>query len=246
MIRTVIFDYGDTLVRHSVPFEILRPKAIYAIYSYFVSMGLESTFDRYNAINSSVFEAFAEIEARENRDIPDAVKYEDLVGRLFPSRSMAWRHRMARTAVRKFYEVGARYRKVARGAKPCLDELKSMGLKMAVLSNHSDQQALEHSLAQFRLESYFLRVFSSSELGVRKPDSRIFAKCLAALRTRADQTILVGDSLKNDAEGAAACGMKTILVEWEKSEHLQCSDAPDFKVDTLAAIPKIVRKLNSA
>ena len=246
MIRAAIFDYGDTLVCHRVPFETILPRAIRANYHFFTKAGLKLTFEEFGGLNESVFAEFAKTEAKEDRDIPDAVKYDKLVVRLFPEKSEAWRRRIADSANRRFHDFGAKYRRMGRGARASLEELKSMGLKMAVLSNHSDQQALERSLKQLKLDSYFLRIFSSSQLGVRKPDQRAFTKCLASLRVRADQTAFVGDSPRNDVAGAKASGMVTIFVDrGARPKVIDEVTPPDFTVTTLSEVPEIIRQLNA-
>lgn len=246
MIKAAIFDYGDTLVRHRIPFEDILPKAVRANYRFFSKAGLKTSFEEFSAVNRDVFAEFSEVEANQDRDIPDARKYDELVRRLFPTRPRAWRSKIAGSANKRFHDFGARYRQVAKGAKATLEELESMGLKMAVLSNHSDQQALVRSLKQFELNSYFARIYSSSQLGARKPNRRAFAKCLAALRVRADQTVFVGDSLRKDVAGAKACGMVTIFVDQgTKHENLDGIQSPDFTVTTLSKIPRIIRRLNT-
>ncbi|MDG6909568.1 MAG: HAD family hydrolase [Nitrososphaerota archaeon] len=247
MIRAAVFDYGDTLVHHRIPFAAILPGAVRAAYLVFAEAGFESTFEEFRSVNDSVFAGFAEAEAREDRDIPDTTKYNELARRLFPAKPVAWRRMIANSANREFHDFGAKYRLVGRGARSSLEELKSMGLKMAVLSNHSDQGALERGLKQFELDSYFFRVFSSSELGVRKPDPRAFAKCIASLRVRADKTVFVGDSLKNDIAGAKACGMTAVFVDHETNQDVPSgAPTPDFSVTTLSGIPGIIRRLNSA
>lgn len=245
MIRAAIFDYGDTLVCHSVPYEAILRRAIRANYRFFTKAGYESTFEEFRGVNETVFAEFAEVEAKENRDIPDTVKYNGFVAGLFPAKPRVWRERLAERANRGFHDFGARYRRAGTGAMSSLKKLKSMGLKMVVLSNHSDQGALERSLKQFKLDSYFLRVYSSSQLGVRKPDPRAFAKCLGSLRARANQTVFVGDSPRNDIAGARACGMMTILVNrGARREHPEVLP-PDFTVTRLTEIPRIIGRLNA-
>lgn len=246
MIRAAIFDYGNTLVCHRVPFDAILPKAVRANYRFFKKMGMRSTFEEFRGVNETVFSNFARAEAKENRDIPDLAKYTELVRRLFPSKPKTWRQRTAARANRGFHDFAAKYRQAGKGAKSTLEELKAMGLKMAVLSNHSDQGALERSLRQFRLDSYFVRIFSSSQIGVRKPDPMAFAKCLDSLALRGNQTVFVGDSPRNDAAGAKACGMVTILVDTETNrEGFDELAPPDFRVTTLSEIPGIVNQLNS-
>jgi HAD superfamily hydrolase (TIGR01662 family) len=255
LIRAAIFDYGETLVWPKDRDGITVPRAMRASYAAFAQAGLKMAFAEFAAIDMSVFKEYGQLEAKENRDIPDIIKYHELAGRLFPAKSEARRKRIARQANMAFWDVVARNYSAIEGARTSLSRLESMGLKMAVLSNHHSQQALVEHLKHLELDRYFQRIFSSARLGVRKPDPRAFEKCLSALRVGGDETVFVGDSIKNDMAGAKACGMRTILFEREPKRadpsvgkgkgrtQLKATFA-DFTVGRLEDVPQIIGRLN--
>lgn len=252
MIKAAIFDYGDTLVCPRASGERILSRALHASYSVLKHAGLQVPFEEFESVDESVFETFAEVEAQEDRDIPDIIKYQELVGTFFPTKSDAWRRRVANHANTAFWDAVARNHHVARGARRSLEELKSMGLKMAVLSNHHNHRALVGHLKQLDLDRYFSCIYSSDQLGVRKPNPKAFAKCLSTTRVGAAEAIFIGDSLKNDITGAGACGMKTTLVDSESEGRSEPGKGPvelaipDFKVSKLEEVPGIIRRLNTA
>lgn len=56
------------------------------------------------------------------------------------------------------------------------------------------------------------RVLVSGELGVRKPDARIFKRALATTGGEPEETLFVGDNEREDIAGAKAMGMRTCRV----------------------------------
>ncbi len=220
-----------------------------ASYRVLARAGLSVPFEEFVTINESIFRKFAQVEAAEDRDIPDIVKYREIVGTLFPARSEEWHRRVAGQADRAFWKVVIGNFVPDESAGRSLKELKSMGLRMAVLSNHHNHRALIQHLRHLGLNRYFLHIFSSDQLGVRKPDPRAFGRCLSALKVSSEEAIFIGDSLEKDIAGAKACGMKTILVEGESPRQNDPQGRPgassaDFTIRRLAEVPGIVRILN--
>lgn len=67
---------------------------------------------------------------------------------------------------------------------------------LAVVSNFYGN--LRTVLADFGILHYFSVVVDSGEVGVRKPDSAIFAMAIESLGYAPDEVLVVGDSYKND------------------------------------------------
>ena len=65
------------------------------------------------------------------------------------------------------------------------------------------------------LAPYFAVIVVSGEVGVGKPDPRIYAHTLAALGVDAADATMIGDSLRNDIAGAQQSGLRAIWVRRE-------------------------------
>jgi putative hydrolase of the HAD superfamily len=91
-----------------------------------------------------------------------------------------------------------------------LDALRERGLRLAVVSNWDHR--LPGLLADLDLARRFDAVVYSSEVGVEKPDPRIFAAALARLGVEAGAAVHVGDGRLEDADGALSAGLGAILL----------------------------------
>jgi HAD superfamily hydrolase (TIGR01509 family) len=241
LIKAVLFDYGGTLVKERRPWDEAVSEATAASYALLRRRGLKATWDEYAVLNDSIFHKHSELEKQTGLDVPDIVKYREMVDALFPTSSKAWREKTALQANSAFWSVATANFTLQKGAKRCLAELKSMNLRLAVVSNHHNHAALADHLIQLELKSYFSRIVVSSRVGFRKPDQRIFATCLSSLRVTPQQAVFVGDSISNDIEGAKRAGMTTILIGGVGRHHGR--GKPDFAVASLPEIPGIISSL---
>ncbi|WP_158892483.1 HAD-IA family hydrolase [Amycolatopsis anabasis] len=82
-----------------------------------------------------------------------------------------------------------------------VDELRDRGIRTALLSN-----AAGGGSARRRLEPYFDAQVFSGEVGVAKPDARVYLLTADLLRLPAAACVLVDDSPGN-VRGAVAAGM---------------------------------------
>lgn len=125
-------------------------------------------------------------------------------------------------------------------AEPVLRYLRQKGFKLGIIANQSPGTAQ-------RLESWGLLrhidvVAASAELGVAKPDPKIFLQAFQMAGCRAQEAVMVGDRLDNDIEPAKKLGMKAIWVKQGPSA-CQCpkdSDCtPDFTVEKLTGLRQL-------
>lgn len=95
---------------------------------------------------------------------------------------------------------------------PMLDGLKARGLKIALISNCFDEEAavIRNSI----LAPYFDVVCLSCELGMRKPESGIFTKCLEVLDLSPKECVYCGDGGSSELEAASGFGMKCYQACW--------------------------------
>jgi putative hydrolase of the HAD superfamily len=99
-------------------------------------------------------------------------------------------------------------------ARPTLEALAACGPKIGMISNFDSR--LYDVLRAFDLERYFSSVHISSRVGAAKPDAAIFRAALAAHRLEPAQALYVGDSLRDDARGAAAAGLRAVWLDRER------------------------------
>jgi HAD superfamily hydrolase (TIGR01509 family) len=115
---------------------------------------------------------------------------------------------------------------------PCLDELRAAGVRMALLSNALGH-GVEEIVAHFALDAYMAAAVSSLETGAVKPAPRMFSTLFALLGVPPADAVMVGDSMEDDVDGAAACGCPAILLD--RSGRRRDLAVP--RIESLAELP---------
>lgn len=242
MIRAAIFDYGETLVVPSKPWEKIGPGSLKSVFLFLRKNGLELRYGEYLQLNRRLFRRYAETEATLARDIPDRLKYLDLVTELLPDLSDKKRARLAVRATDVFWKSVVDNYGLASETRACLRRLREMDIDMGLVSNHHSSEWLIRSLRRHRIDTYFRPIIASEKVGTRKPQPEIFRMCLNAMKTEARHAVFIGDSLENDVVGAKGVGMTTVLV----GRASEGDSKPDFAIDSLAEVPPIISRLNRA
>jgi putative hydrolase of the HAD superfamily len=91
-----------------------------------------------------------------------------------------------------------------------LQELSARGYILGVISN--SHRSLESFKEHFKLNELISTAVSSAEHGYMKPHRSIFETALEQARVAAQESLMVGDSLKADIEGALNVGMHAVLL----------------------------------
>ena len=92
-----------------------------------------------------------------------------------------------------------------------LSDLRKRGLKIGVVSNWDTRlKSICDGLGLTRLVDF---IVISAEVGVRKPDPRIFRMALEKAGVRPEEAIHVGDLPEEDAEGARRAGLRPVLID---------------------------------
>ncbi len=94
---------------------------------------------------------------------------------------------------------------------PTLQALLARGLRLAVVSNFDGR--LVPICEGLGIADYFSAIVMSGRVGCAKPDPRIFMIALQRVGVSAANAVHVGDSRSEDLEGAAAAGVRGVLIE---------------------------------
>jgi putative hydrolase of the HAD superfamily len=98
--------------------------------------------------------------------------------------------------------------------EPVLKELRGRGLRLGVVSNWDTRlKRIGSGLGLDRLVDFMV---ISAEVGVRKPDPRIFREALRRAGVRPEEALHVGDLPDEDVEGARRAGVRAVLIDRQK------------------------------
>jgi putative hydrolase of the HAD superfamily len=119
---------------------------------------------------------------------------------------------------------------------PALRELAHRGLKIGLISN--SHRCLASFQQHFELEGLVTAAVSSSEHGYMKPHPSIFEAALKLGGVGASESVMVGDSLTHDIEGARRVGMRGILVHRGGAPPVDVVDVPVIR--DLSQLPALL------
>lgn len=102
------------------------------------------------------------------------------------------------------------------GAFEILDYLKEKYHLHIITNGFADVQ--ERKIKNSRLDSYFKSVTNSETAGVKKPNPIIFEHALKVANANKSQSVMIGDSLDADVEGALEIGLEAIFFNESKVE----------------------------
>ena len=125
------------------------------------------------------------------------------------------------------------------GIAGLIERIHAMGIPLALATSKPEHQAIE-ILEHFDLAKYFSVVVGASEGETRSSKAEIVAEALLRLEASGASLtapVMVGDR-SYDAEGAAANGVPTIMVEWGYGSPAEAAAATAtvYSVDQLGKL----------
>ena len=136
-------------------------------------------------------------------------------------------------------------RQLASTTHALLEALRERGLKLALVSNAFDPGWLLHrDLEQMGIAQRVDFSVFSSEVGMRKPHRAIFERALEALGVAPGDAAFVGDRLFEDVRGAGELGMKTVQALWFRADDHPDGREPDFQAFTQMDVLNVVERLS--
>lgn len=118
--------------------------------------------------------------------------------------------------------------------RPCLEALAGEGYRLGVIANQPS--AVREAMRRDGIDRFFEIWGVSDDLGIDKPDPRIFEHALAAAGVPPGLAAMVGDRLDYDVRPARQFGMRAVWV-------LRGEAPPDPTPEQLAEADTVVRSL---
>ena len=144
-----------------------------------------------------------------------------------------------------WYEPLSQLAEVERDLKEALASLLARGIKLGIVSNtFVNRASLERHLEQLGLRDFFSLRLYSYELGLRKPDLRIFRAAAEQIEEAPENILFVGDRIDKDIRPALACDMKAALKDAYTNAGKKAPDRA-WKINRIAELPGLIQKANA-
>ena len=237
VLRAVLFDWGDTLMRWSPDDDLLEAGHAAG----FAAIGRESVPALTQRFRDGYLTAFFEPGLIDEIEYPAQVRSllaefgedvtEEELARFLEAEHAAWAPAV----------------QLASTTHALLEALRERGLALGLVSNAFDPAELLHrDLERFGVAERLDAAFFSSEVGRRKPAPELFLRTLEALGVEPADALFVGDTLATDIAGAAALGMRTCQALWFRADEDPDAPEPDFQAFTQMDVLTIVRRLQAS
>jgi putative hydrolase of the HAD superfamily len=119
-----------------------------------------------------------------------------------------------------------------------LRELASSGVRIGLISN--TQRCLTSFQSHFELNGLISATMSSFEHGFMKPHPSIFSAALERIGVRSSDAVMVGDSVRQDVEGAIGAGMRAVLLDRAGTASGRAAELGVPVIRSLRELPNLV------
>lgn len=120
-------------------------------------------------------------------------------------------------------------------------ELLSSKYKIGIIANQAEGTASR--LNKHGLMKFISLCYSSTEVGLSKPDILFFKKALEEASCKPEMAVMVGDRLDNDIKPANILNMWTIRILQGNAKHQESTEdiyKPDFEINNIEDILNIL------
>jgi HAD superfamily hydrolase (TIGR02253 family) len=135
-----------------------------------------------------------------------------------------------------------RYLKLWPGVAELLADLRSAGCKLGLITNGFAETHHE-KIELLGLSESFDAIFIADEVGMVKPDPRLFAYACARLGVTPERAVMVGDRYHRDVTGAHHAGLRTIWLDIHAERIPAGGPAPDATVSEIAGVGAALKLL---
>ena len=130
------------------------------------------------------------------------------------------------------------------GVKEMLLDIKAKGSRVFLVSNAQSCFTIDE-LHTTELYDIFDGIIISSDVGVKKPSTRIFDIAFERFGITADESVYVGNDMRDDVLGATKSGIRTVYIHTEQSGEYPDMDIPEptYTVKTHLEMRQLLTKL---
>ncbi|HEX9922422.1 MAG TPA: HAD family hydrolase [Anaerolineae bacterium] len=243
MIKGIIFDLGNTLLRFTGDWETVTRAGAEAMATwYFKSKRIK--IDGPALVDTFLSERAAAIR-QANETQAEVLAQASLQNALEKIDAPARTKAMIEAALKIYFEQEEEFWQPYDDTVETIKQLYRQGYRLGLYSNATDDPLIRRLINRNHLRPWLSPTFSSAGCGWRKPKREPFDLIAGRWGLPPDQIVMVGDTLEADILGAQNAGMPGILVTMDEApsnaenRHIQ----PAAIAERLSDIPEIIKQL---
>ena len=149
---------------------------------------------------------------REEKVTKEALRYGRLK-KTFDAINYVISDEMIGLIANQYIEFLADFNHLFDGTFEILDYLKDT-YKLHIITN-GFEEIQSKKMINSKIHHYFDKVITSESVGVKKPNAKVFNFALQAAKANKENSIMIGDNVEADINGALTVGMKAIHCNFE-------------------------------
>ncbi|MBY9005765.1 MAG: TIGR02253 family HAD-type hydrolase [Candidatus Lokiarchaeota archaeon] len=133
----------------------------------------------------------------------------------------------------------------------CLSKLKEMNIKTAIITDGIPIKQYEKIL-RLKIEHLIDLVVITDQIGIRKPNPKLFEYCLKKFEVKGQETIYIGDRLDRDIAPAKKNGIHSVYIHRggkydsiNKNITITNELKPTYEIKSLSELFDIIEDINS-
>jgi putative hydrolase of the HAD superfamily len=179
---------------------------------YKIAVSFQSFIEVYKPINLQYWKLY-----REEKVSKEVLRYERL-SKTFKALNYKISDELIDVLSEKYIEFLPSFNYLFEGTKELLTYLKDKYELHIITNGFEEIQTLK--MERSGILSYFDQIITSESVGVKKPNPKVFHYALEKAKTTANHSIMIGDNLEADIQGAIDCNFSAIHCNFENEKHL--------------------------
>lgn len=242
-IKLVGFDLDDCLFDSTGLSERARIKGIDAM----IDLGLK--INRQDAIKI-ITEIVKEYGSNSSKHYNYFVRRYSRLDRVKENISYSNQFKYISSAVMAYHAEKINSIKLYEDVEDCLKRLKKLSIKTAIITDGIPIKQYEKIL-RLGIDELIDLTIISDELGIRKPNPKLFDFCLKKFEVKGPETIYIGDRIDKDIIPAKLCNINSILIRrggkhdpYKTGGKIPEGIKPDYEIFNLSELFGIIDEIN--
>jgi putative hydrolase of the HAD superfamily len=226
VVKALLFDLYDTLAHIDID-RYLAIKAEMAAILRLPADAFLNVWKRYTSISS----------------LGEVLTIEERIARILRDLNVRPETEAIRDAALLEYKLQTEQVHLSNNVAEVLNCHRDRGIKLGLVTNAPSYMRSIPSI--LGIENCFDTVVFSFELGVLKPDPRIYLAACNNLELKPFECVFIGDGNDRELDGARRLGMISVIIGNGRSEILRSeqSQAYDYRIEKIEGLEEILNKI---